>query len=61
MSPLARYGLCALLVQLTSSVALVAAIVLDSLVGIAGRLELSTESGCLVLLAVSLVSSRRSG
>lgn len=53
---LARFGRFALAGQMTSSVLLVAAIVFDTLAGIAGRLELTTEAGCLTLLAGGLGS-----
>jgi len=53
---LARFGRFALAGQLTSSVLLVAAIVFDVFAGIAGRLELTTEAGCLALLALGLRS-----
>jgi len=51
---LARFGPCAVAVQLTSSLLLVTAIALNTFAGVAGRLELSTEAGCLALLAFSL-------
>jgi hypothetical protein len=53
VSPLARLGFGALIVQLVSSMALVAAIVAHTGAGIVGRLELTSEAGALVLLALS--------
>lgn len=54
-SPLPRYGFYAWLAQLCSGLALVAAIVLHTAAGVAGRLELTTEAGILVLLATDLI------
>lgn len=58
-TPLARFGSYALVGQLVSSVALITAIVMHAAAGIVGRLELTSEAGVLLLLAISTTRNPR--